>query len=346
MSSDQNSVRLKRTKIPGFLGIGAGLAALVAVASVNPVLSLAGIAVLAFLWIGAIDSAPHAILANYLSFQWLQVTMTIWLADVLGIDLGIEQSVHLGSTPFVFNVPPDTNTAVALGLIALCALSIGFRFVAPRVTHFSATTSQIKAQKLVAGYLALLAVSLLTGPFVGAGLAQPLIVVGWLRFVPVVLLFLRWLTYPGTTSALLLVTGMEIVTGFLGYFSGFRNVFFIVAPVAIACSSLLRRSTWVALSAAFVFVLVLGAFWTSIKTVYRAELNRGSDTQTVALPLTERLDLLLEAAQNTSSENLWDGLAPLALRLSYTEYLADALGYVPAVVPHQGGRLWEQAIAN
>jgi hypothetical protein len=322
----------------------AALAAVAAI-SANPLLSLAGIGMLAWIWMGAIDSPPQTILAAYLSFQWLQVTMKIWLADVLGVSLGAAQIATFGPQALIFAVPEETQSAVLLGLGCIGALSFGFRFTAPRIADFHPHADKLDARKLMALYIGLWVVSGVTGPFVGGGLAQPLNVIGWLRFVPVVLLFVRWLTVPGSYS-FLAVSAMEIGTGFLGFFSGFRNIFFILGPFALASFRILRRRAFVMLFSALIAVVVLGSFWMSIKDAYRSALDLGSGSQAVSLPLADRLRFLAQAAANTNPAQLVVGVEAMALRISYTDYLADVLRDVPAMIAYQDGRLWGKAFKN
>ncbi|MGH6923668.1 MAG: hypothetical protein ACRED5_08000 [Propylenella sp.] len=284
------------------------------------------------------------IVAAYLSFQWLQVSMTILVANLMSVDLGVVQVIRIGETYIPIN--EQTRPAILFGLAALVATTIGFRLLAPRLPNFRPELRNLSLQKLFIVYLALFAVSQSVGPFTGGGLAQPLLVLGWLRFVPAVLLLVRWLTLRDGMLFLLAVGAIEIVTGFLGYFSGFRVVFFVMGAATLALHHALQGRVIRILAAAAVVTLLLGSVWTAIKPTYRETINLGTGQQRVLLSVPERLELLTDLLGRMSGSDLADGFAGLAVRISYVHYLADAMLHVPRMVPHENGALWGEAITN
>lgn len=328
------------------LDLAAGIAIIGATISPNPILSLVSLATLALVWVGALKCPIRTILAAYLSFQWLQATSKIWIANCIGVDLSVAQSTVFGEKGLILNVADTAQEAILLGLACIASLSVGFRMSAPRVGAFRPDVADLGAAKLASLYFILLPVSMVAGPFVGGGLAQFLIVVGALRFAPAVVLFFRWLAFRREIMPVLCIVATEMVIGFTRYFSSFRVVFFIFGASAMTLVRTYERRTAMFFAGAFAVLMVLGSFWTLIKPAYRASLSQGATSQAVTLAFEDRLKLLAEMAGNVNASDLPDGLAEMALRISYTDYLEEVLRYVPAFVPHQNGRLWGEAVAN
>ena len=76
--------------------------------------------------------------------------------------------------------------------------------------------------------------------------------------------------------------GVEVVQGWLGFFSEFRQVFFALLVAIAAARPKVRASTIVWTIMVVAIVLVLGAFWSAIKINYRHFLNDNTVSQTVA----------------------------------------------------------------
>jgi hypothetical protein len=288
----------------------------------------------------------NVVVAAYLSFQWLQVSMLVFVADFWGFDLSIAQQVQL-----IDNAPPavvfqETWSAILVGLACLVVMMFVFRLLAPRISNFRPDVRDFLPQKLLVVYIALWTVSLIAGPFTAGGLSQPLLVVGWLRFVPVGLLYIRWLTQGDATRPLMVTAAIEVVSGFLGYFSAFRNIFFILGVVTLSLHHVLGRRAIKTLSIASVVVILLGGFWTAIKPAYREALNLGTSSQEVLLSVADRFALLGDFASRLSVSSTVDGLVGMAMRIEYVDYLAQAMQNVPAIVPYENGALWGEAFAN
>jgi len=309
----------------------------------NPILTVMCFIAFVAIWIQAFNSPFRIVIATYLSIQWLQVATKVLVADFLGVDLGMEQIQNYGASNIAFVVRPMTSEAVALGLFALALMSLGTRIFEPKFEAFRLDASNLAPLRLFVGYVLLLIVSGFAGPFVGGGLAQPLMVLGTLRFVFVLLLLFSAVTERRGFWLLAIAIATEIVFGMTGYFAGFRDVIIVV----LAGLAILVPKHWyrikVPIAFMAVFALVIATVWTAVKMDFRQALRGGRSQQAVTIDLAQRFDKLGGLIQTVGPKKFIDGTAMLANRVAYVDIFADAIGWVPGKQPFQGGALWSEA---
>jgi hypothetical protein len=105
---------------------------------------------------------------------------------------------------------------------------------------------------------------------------------------------------------------------------------------------------WIGGAIVLAFTLYLGAIWTAIKIDYRDRLSggQGHRTQVVRIGLEERVSAFVELVGTVDEKVLSDGAEMLVRRLSYVEYFAYVIDYVPGVVDHERGAIWSAAASH
>src|SRR5260370_1883471 len=299
------------------------LAALSEVAgSENALVVIIRLTAIAIIWMGALSSPFRVLMAAYLVFEGVRAGGRVGMTALCGIDMSVPQTVFLSRGDQIFQPPTMAEAATVLAVAAVAMVALGARLFAPRLVSFEPCVSEFSASRLFVGYLVLLLVSMVVGPFTGGGLAQPLIVLGSLRLAFALLLLFSWVTIGRGFVPLLIVVAIEIVAGFTGFFSGFKNIFIVL------CTGLLIviRDHWArvapALFIGFVSLLVLATVWTAVKVQYRAALNQDKPGQNITIGVKERLETLLGLVKELDREDFADGAVNLAMRIAYTEYLA------------------------
>jgi hypothetical protein len=319
----------------------------VAIFSANPLMTLASLGTLGFIWIGAFRSPVRTIMAAFVSVQWLQVSIIVWLAEFYRIDLSLPQSTAICTTCHPLSqvvVTSSTEETIIFALAGIASLVIGTRVLGPRISSFRPSVAEFRPLRLFLCYLALLAIARISGPFVGGGLAQPLISLGSLRFAIVVLLIYEWIT---TRRGLLLLIGLfvtEIIIGFVGFFAGFKDIFIVAGTASLIVAKLYWKRVRLVLMVAGPILLVLASVWTVIKPKYREFLRQGSREQIVATDISRSLDAVQNMSGNISADDFFGGMMGAVLRLSYVEIPSYAMKHVPNVIPYQYGALWGEAI--
>lgn len=339
-------IRAKPSMLRAQLQLILGILIIISLFSSNPVLTCAALLAVGLIWFGAMSNPVNVIVAAYLSFQWLQVSMLIFIADLTGTELGVTQESTVRFGGHLVDLTDETPSAILLGLACILIMTYAFRAFAPRLCNFRPNLSNYLPWNLLIVYFCLWAINLMGSRFIAVGLAQPLFALGWLRFVPAVLLFTQWLTRREATFPLLIVVAFEIITGFLGFFSGFRNIFFIFGTLILMLHQVLERRAIKILSIACAVLLVLGSFWTAIKPTYRAALNRGTSSQVVLLGTEDRLTLLTDLANTETPSKMMDGLIGMAVRIAYVDYLGKVMHNVPELIPYENGNMWGAAFQN
>lgn len=302
---------------------------------------------LAVIWWDALASPFRAVMAVFFSLQWLQASMAIWIAAAAGLDLfrpGVFPVCQgCGQLP----IAPTTPWAISLSLVCLASVAVGARVLQPRagLSGLEDSLRELSPTRLLACYLVLFVVSRATGPFVAGGLAQPLIALANMRYFFVALLILVYVTSGRGRAVVAAVYLIEIAQGLIGFFSGFKTVFYLGIAVLLTLLMVHGRRVRPVILTSVVCVVCLGVFWTMIKPTYRAMLNEGTQQQVVTLGVGDSFKALGEASASTKEAGIGGGLADMALRISYTELLGTVMSYVPAAREHTAGALWVEAIA-
>jgi hypothetical protein len=108
----------------------------------------------------------------------------------------------------------------------------------------------------------------------------------------------------------------------------------------------LKFPSIVAIAFTAIAALLFSAFWSAIKEDYRTFLNQGSGAQEVLVPFGDRLTFLADRTNTADADTLSTGFYLLVRRLSYVEFLAATLTFVPAGRPHENGAMTEAAILH
>ena len=138
---------------------------------------------------------------------------------------------------------------------------------------------------------------------------------------------------------------IEFIGG-IGFFSGFKTVIFVTLILIFTVRSKLRVGTVASGLVLLAALVVFGAGWTSIKGEYRAYLNQGTDAQSTLVSQSEQFAKLVQLVGELGWYDISLGVGDLFARISYVDYFALSMDYVPEVLPHEGGELWKQAVMH
>ncbi len=151
----------------------------------------------------------------------------------------------------------------------------------------------------------------------------------------------------GKVQALALgIVMAELILSVMGFFGGFRLVFYVIFGAVLA--SYKRLNTRMVVSALFVTLsaLSMAIFWSHAKVGYRIFLNQGTDAQVTLVPVSERINYLASAFMTFGSTEFQDGLERLLNRITYVDHLAVVMTRVPSVIPHAEGERMGAALMH
>jgi hypothetical protein len=226
----------------------------------------------------------------FLLWQWVEVVSRIAVAavDNESINDGL-YGPYVGRA-FWYCL---ASLAVLAGALRLCIGNL------PRLSYDSLTEHlSWRPSALFWAYLVIMAVGspLQAAAAISPGLAQPAITIASLKSIALIMLFVTTLSSERGLPWALAAVAIEAGSGFLGFFSGFKEVFFIFFLSAISARVRLKIPTLITSAIASVFLVVLMLFWTAIKTEYREFVSGGSSAQIVSTPISDRIQFLLGRA--------------------------------------------------
>jgi hypothetical protein len=333
---------LEKNRRTFYILLAPGIALLASAASANPMLSVGSLAVLALLF-GLLwrPGEPPALLYA-MGYHWMQASILVLYANVTGTRMDLlGYGLHVES-------------ATWLTLAGVLAVAIGMRVGAGRnygpvaEASVSAITRLLSVERLFVATLSAIAMALVVGrlAYVVPGLVQPLLALTLLRWVAVYLFSYAVLTQHRGYRLLGVVFAVEIVIGFLGFFSGFKTVLIVMLLAALTSPKAFHGVRFRAAAALAVVILALGIVWTGVKGEYRQFLNQGTGQQVVLVPVTERIAKLAELVADMGPSRFGESLVTLVERVTYVYYFGQAMETVPRDIPYERGLLWREAVAG
>ena len=272
------------------------------------------------------------------SFQTLQVIVPVITANLAGETL--QQ-----------NFGQELSLAFYLGILSILALAYGMKLAvgASPVISFidqEKSASELKVSRLAIAYLGTFVFSSLITPlaFAEPAFTQLLLSLGSLRWLVIFLILWNGFRDPKFGLLSLSIVILEIIIGMTGFFSGFKQVLFVMLVVYGATSFKVKQLLRPQVLILMVLLLLLATYWQSVKGGYRNYVNQGTQTQTVRVSLADRLNYHTNEFSKISDKGLEDGFDSLLSRLGYLRFFAGSIRTVPNAVPYQNGKLWSEAI--
>ncbi|MEM9028964.1 MAG: hypothetical protein AAGC70_11405 [Pseudomonadota bacterium] len=309
----------------------------------NSLLALAATIVLvlgcAMLW----RPGEPPILLYIFCFQWLQVSLLVFTANMNGVSVGEFSS--FGDVE---------ETAIWLSLVGLLIVAAGMRLAVGRWQAGELALARVQIQRTRQLKWLLLYVLALMASMIAkeleetvSGLAQPLQAVGALKWTFfVIFTFASFVRADASKLVWFAVFATEFGLSLGSYFSDFRHVIIYAVLGMVAAGTRFSPLTATGLAIVAATTLALGIVWTAIKSDFRHFVSGGQRAQIVTVDHSERLNKLWELTQELDSARLGEAANELAQRVSYTGFFAATIEYVPRFVAHENGAIWLDAVAR
>jgi len=318
---------------------GVGIACIWAMLSANPAITVASILLLPTMVMLVWRSGEPPALMYICMFQWLQASTAIFYADFYQTSL----VQAFGEV--------ELERATWLSLAGVFALAIGMRIALIWVPASREERHESEALTYNLGRLFLAYVVAFTISYIGGELAVRIPAVAQVLFA---VASIKWtvafmLLYAAAAqgrgyvlaSAALLI---EFASGILGYFAGFKGMFFVLLIVALTPAMALRGKRLIVICATAAALVFSGVLWTAVKSDYRDFLSQGLQSQEILVPVEERVGKLGDLIAQFRWEQMGEATEALLLRLSYVQYFALTIVNVPSNVAYENGALWLGAL--
>lgn len=323
------------------LAIWLGLAVL-SLASPNPFLSVASLLgltlIVKLLWR---PGEPPALLFA-MAFHWVQATMLTLDSNLRGLTLEERVGSH------------TIAMAAWLSLLGVLVVTLGMRVGAGKSEapglrqEIAFQTTRLSVRALfwssLGAIIAAQQITVLASFF--SPLRQQILALSALHWIIVYLFTYAVLHQHRGYAELGLVFAIELGIGFLGFFSGFKTVIFLMLMAALASPAALRGVRFRLIVSLSVVVLTLGLFWIAVKKDYRMFLNQGTGDQVVLVPIEKRISKLIELGGELDGQKLGNSIEALSDRLTYVTYFGESIQIVPDHLSYENGKLWWEAIEN
>jgi hypothetical protein len=289
-----------------------------------------------------ISNQPNVIFWG-LMFQWLNVTAQLLYSTILGISMadymrGQEYPVEL------------FNQTILLSIIALYFYALGM-FLAVRklrVDNIYDTLLSYSPKSVLRWYIiiSIIIYSSRIAIWRFGGFVQYFyfaFYVKWGLFL--VTFYIIHKRAPQLRLSLYATIAFECLLGFSSFFAdAFLNILIFTTFGIAALQPKLKLSGYFLLAIMGVLFFNLGVYWSASKNKYREYLKNkaasGSFSQSSAI------STLADLVSEVDEVAYQDAIRALVDRVGYVQYFDATLGYVPAVVPHQGGAVYAKALKH
>jgi hypothetical protein len=281
-------------------------------------------------------SGEPPVLLMAAGLQLTQVVIRPLYASLTGVPLEAVSLLHVG----------DVTSAIWFGLAAMLSLVVGMwcgqlgkRPNIPTLLQLEARAWSPRAAFLFFLLTSLLSIAFLQIGEISGGLRHPALAASRIEWVGVFVVAFVCTVQRRGFSYVLLVALCEVFKGFGGFYSDFKDVFFVILVALAAASPRLKPRivlTGLLLSGV---LLTLGAIWSAIKTDYREYVSQGSMQQVVLVPLEDRFTNLASRILGADEAMIRVGFDQMVKRVGYVDLLAATMRNVPAFTPFEDGAL-------
>ena len=273
-------------------------------------------------------------------YHWFQISTKIFHSNFLNIDINIISSSN------------SSTEAIWLSLIGLFCLSYGIHIVTKNIKFVNYNTinsygNLYSLKKLFKIYLITFVLYALLKAIMFSVPQLTQIISGVMKFKVILIYLFFLISFIKTEYKLMIfIIIVESCFGLLGFFSSFKEPFFLLFLAFFTINSNLTKRALKVLILPTFTVIVLLMTWTVIKSDYRKEINKDSQTMVVNVSTSEQLDIFQDLISEVSAEDFYLAAEILAYRLSYVDYFGEVLDYVPNIKPFENGKLWFGAMTN
>jgi hypothetical protein len=174
----------------------------------------------------------------------------------------------------------------------------------------------------------------------------------YFKWVFLTFLIIHTSVIPSNTKYVLLFVGFEILLSFSGFWSTFKDYILVAVGAFFTLNRKISAKTFFAVFLTFTVTFFIMIVWSASKVKYRAFLTGGQRSQVIVQ--TDQLNNIAvlwgivseDFSAKNFSENFDIGRDALIYRISYVEYFALALKQVPTFIPHENGKMLQDAFEH
>jgi hypothetical protein len=174
----------------------------------------------------------------------------------------------------------------------------------------------------------------------------------YFKWVFLTFLIIHTSVIPSNTKYVLLFVGFEILLSFSGFWSAFKDYILVAVAAFFTLNRKISAKAFFSVFLTFTLTFFIMIVWSASKGKYRAFLTGGQRSQVIIQ--TDQLNNIAvlwgivseDFSAKNFSESFDRGRDALIYRISYVEYFALALKQVPTFIPHENGRMLQDAFEH
>lgn len=272
-----------------------------------------------------------------LSFQWLQINIKLIFGNIVGTPI-TEMFSFYKDDDFLY----EANILSNIGLMFFSfGIYLPFSKYYKNLDIRLVLDSKYDSAKVVRNYIIFsLGIAVLLG-FRNSlpGINTVVTAFSKLKWGFLVVAFLYSHIYNRKKRLLYSVIAFEILLGFTGYFSGFKDFIIILSIGLLSLQFSIDAKAISRFSFIFIIGLTLGLVWSAIKMDYREFLAGGEYSQRVVVSKTEAISEMGNQLEDLTLDDVYFATDALLDRISYIEFFSITLRYVPDYIPYQKGEI-------
>lgn len=249
------------------------------------------------------------------SLECVNVTYFYSIAGLIVFSLGVQQAVkRIKYSPVPRELLEKYDTKKALIMYAIFSLSSGILL------------------RLITSII--------------PGLAAPLTTLLYFKWVLLFLVVNLAFVKNEYKKAVLLIVIFEVLLGFTGYFSTFKDILILFPIIFLTNHRIdnpknIRQIVFIAL-----LLFNLGVIWTAVKETYREYLSGGLDRQVVMVSKLDALNKFTDLVADMTSEDYSEGIEGMIKRFFFLEYFSATVNNIPRYTEYTGGKYWTGALEH
>jgi len=276
-----------------------------------------------------------------LVYQWLQINIKIVYGNITDIPLEHQFSFHQ-DVEFIY----IANTISNIGLICF-ALGLYWP-LKKRIGSFDITEKlpkQYRPDRLLYVYIIFSLVLTGLGVLVSnvSGLNTLIVAISKLKWGFLLATFIYCHLLNSSKKVLYAFVLVEVLVGFTGYFSGFKDIILILVIGWFSIKKLINYKSYIQFIVVLSLGLSLGLVWTAVKFDYRDFLVGGEKSQRVVVSKTDATKELLKLLKDLSKDDILISSEFFIDRLSYIEFFSIVLRNVPNSIPFENGKIFKES---
>ncbi len=290
------------------------------------------------------ENTPPVIVAALL-FQWLSITigyLYLTITDAKMIDLLWRPFASLKYIDKAFWLSIFGLLFFALGM-KLSIINIKERKISLKFLEQYDTLKIIIFYVLYTAFSSALFKAI---RFVIPGLSQPVNMLSYFKWSLLFIMVYVAMRKRERLSLLATVLGIEVLIGFTGYFSEFKEILIMLPVIYLTFNKIKDTKEIVFLTLFAVILFNIGVVWSYVKVEYRQFLSGGERAQIVVVDKQTALNKLFELTSKVNSVTYQMGLEALIKRIFSIEYFSATINYIPDRKPYMEGKNWENAVKH